>query len=178
AWGNSLYDATSEQRCVEFACSSVTSPGIGTYVKEVPDLGQQFADANPEIDYYDPFDSGWVLDGGILGSKPYASSGKYIDRMSNYCSGCAYNVKEGTGEGACPFNYLYWDFLMRNQETLAGNQRMSMIFATLRKMKDEKKEAIQADAKRFFDRLEPSQDSWYARSRQASDKKEKKVSHG
>ena len=61
AWANTLVDADDEQRGVEFGCTSVTSPGLGTYIKEVPDLGAQFVDANPEVDFYDPFDNGWVL---------------------------------------------------------------------------------------------------------------------
>lgn len=61
AWANTLVDADGERRGVEFGCTSVTSPGLGTYIKEVPDLGQQFVDANPEVDFYDPFDSGWTM---------------------------------------------------------------------------------------------------------------------
>ena len=136
-----------------------------------------YADAYEWVELPNVHGMAIFADGGILGSKPYASSGKYIDRMSNYCGQCRYKVKDGTGEDACPFNYLYWDFLMRNQETLKGNQRMSMIYATLRKMKDEKKEAIQADSQRFFDSLEPSQDKWYARSRADGDNKEKQVNY-
>ena len=61
AWANTLVDADNQQRGVEFGCTSVTSPGLGTYIKEVPDLGAQFADANPEVDFHDPFDNGWIL---------------------------------------------------------------------------------------------------------------------
>lgn len=61
AWANTLVDEDDEQRGVEFGCTSVTSPGLGTYIKEVPDLGTQFADANDEVDFYDPFGSGWTL---------------------------------------------------------------------------------------------------------------------
>lgn len=63
-------------------------------------------------------------DGGIMGSKPYAASGNYIDRMSNYCSTCKYNPKAATGEDACPFTTLYWDFLDRNQDRISQNHRM------------------------------------------------------
>jgi len=61
AWANTLRDADDEQRGVEFGCTSVTSPGFGTYMKDVPDLGAQFSDANPEVDFYDPFDNGWTI---------------------------------------------------------------------------------------------------------------------
>jgi alkaline phosphatase D len=60
AWANTLVDADGERRGVEFGCTSVTSPGLGQYIKDVPDLGQQFVDANPEVDFYDPFDNGWT----------------------------------------------------------------------------------------------------------------------
>jgi len=65
-------------------------------------------------------------DGGLIASKPYAATGKYIDRMSNYCKGCRYNPSESTGENACPFTKMYWDFLLRHRELLAKNPRMVM----------------------------------------------------
>lgn len=89
-------------------------------------------------------------DGGMLGSKPYAASGSYIKKMSNYCNNCHYNYTDKNGEKACPFNYLYWNFLVENQNQLSGNQRMSMMYATLNKMSDEKRQDIQVDAERFF----------------------------
>ncbi|MEO0449879.1 MAG: alkaline phosphatase D family protein [Pseudomonadota bacterium] len=61
AWANTLVDGDGERRGVEFGCTSVTSPGLGLYIKEVPNLGAQFVDANPEVDFYDPFDNGWTL---------------------------------------------------------------------------------------------------------------------
>ncbi|NRA30456.1 MAG: cryptochrome/photolyase family protein [Parvularculaceae bacterium] len=93
-------------------------------------------------------------DGGVLGSKPYAASGAYINRMSNYCGTCQYNVRERTGEGACPFNYLYWDFIMRNEETLRGNPRMGMVFRNLDKKDEAERKALRASAGAFFDALE------------------------
>jgi deoxyribodipyrimidine photolyase-related protein len=65
-------------------------------------------------------------DGGVMASKPYAASGKYIDRMSNWCGGCRYDPALRDGATACPFTTLYWDFLMRHATLLAGNQRMSL----------------------------------------------------
>ena len=65
-------------------------------------------------------------DGGVLGAKPYAASGNYIKKMSNYCKSCKYDIKKKEGKDACPFNYLYWDFLARNKENLKNNIRLSM----------------------------------------------------
>ena len=63
-------------------------------------------------------------DGGLMATKPYISSGQYIHKMSNYCKSCFYNVKLKTGEGACPFNSLYWNFIDRHQNLLKSNMRM------------------------------------------------------
>jgi deoxyribodipyrimidine photolyase-related protein len=63
-------------------------------------------------------------DGGVLATKPYASGGAYIDRMSDYCGGCRYHPKKRLGEDACPFTAGYWSFLDRTRDRLAGNHRM------------------------------------------------------
>ncbi|MFB8828679.1 cryptochrome/photolyase family protein [Azotobacter sp. CWF10] len=81
-------------------------------------------------------------DGGYLSSKPYCASGQYIRRMSNYCDACAYRVSESTGEQACPFNALYWHFLMRHREQLEGNPRMSMVYKTLGRMPETRQQAL------------------------------------
>jgi deoxyribodipyrimidine photolyase-related protein len=69
-------------------------------------------------------------DGGFLGTKPCAASGKYINRMSDYCGNCSFNPKQRVGNDACPFNALYWDFLDRNQDKLAPNRRLAQPYAT------------------------------------------------
>jgi deoxyribodipyrimidine photolyase-related protein len=94
-------------------------------------------------------------DGGLLASKPYAASGAYIDRMSDYCADCRYKVKLKAGPDACPFNYLYWNFLIENEETLKRNQRMSVIIGNLGRMTDERKQEIVTDSKRFLEALTP-----------------------
>jgi len=85
-----------------------------------------YADAYEWVEQ--PNTRGMILfaDGGLLGSKPYAASGAYIDRMSDYCGKCRYKVKQRTGPDACPFNALYWDFLVRNRGKLGDNQRLAM----------------------------------------------------
>ena len=93
-------------------------------------------------------------DGGVVGSKPYVSSGAYIDRMSDYCSGCAYKVKEKSGPQACPFNLLYWHFLIRHRERFAMNPRMGPMYRTWDKMEAGHKARVLADADGFLARLE------------------------
>lgn len=75
-------------------------------------------------------------DGGIVGTKPYAASANYINKMSNYCSDCFYDKKEKVGEKACPFNSLYWHFHVRNRDKLEKNPRIGMVYRMLDKMSD------------------------------------------
>ena len=89
-------------------------------------------------------------DGGRLASKPYAASGAYIDRMSDYCGACRYKVKVKTGPEACPFNALYWHFIDRNTDRLARNPRMANPYATWRRMSTEKRAETLASAEAFL----------------------------
>ena len=86
-------------------------------------------------------------DGGIVGTKPYVSSASYIDKMSHYCGSCYYKKEVKTGEKACPFNSLYWNFYDRNEDKLSNNPRIGMMYNVWRKMKPEAKTALleQAD---------------------------------
>ncbi|MEX0503025.1 cryptochrome/photolyase family protein [Alphaproteobacteria bacterium LSUCC0719] len=113
-----------------------------------------YADAYEWVEL--PNVSGMVLfaDGGYLASKPYAGGGAYINRMSNYCASCRYKVASKTGEGACPFNYLYWDFLIRNRDSLGGNARLGMMYKSLDRMADERVADIRGDAARFLAALD------------------------
>jgi deoxyribodipyrimidine photolyase-related protein len=89
-------------------------------------------------------------DGGLLGSKPYISSGAYIDRMSDYCRHCRYDVKQRTGPDACPFNALYWDFLARHRDKLGENRRLAMPYRTWDKQSEEARVATLAQAAGFL----------------------------
>ena len=93
-------------------------------------------------------------DGGVVGSKPYVSSGAYIDRMSDYCRGCAYDVKAKTGPGACPFNLLYWHFLDRHRARFEGNPRMAQMYRTWDRMDETRRHAVIAEAGAFLSRME------------------------
>ena len=93
-------------------------------------------------------------DGGLLATKPYVSSAAYIDRMSDYCKGCAYDKKQRLGETACPFNALYWDFYQRNADKLERNPRIGMAYRQLAKMPAEDVAALQAQATLTRQRLD------------------------
>jgi deoxyribodipyrimidine photolyase-related protein len=92
-------------------------------------------------------------DGGLLASKPYASSGAYIDRMSDYCGNCHFKVKEKTGPQACPFNYLYWDFLLRHREKLGNNPRMAQMYRTFDKLDEQRQKETLDSAQTFLAQL-------------------------
>jgi deoxyribodipyrimidine photolyase-related protein len=94
-------------------------------------------------------------DGGIMASKPYVASGKYIDRMSNYCKGCAFKPGLSTGEQACPMTTLYWDFLIRHEERLARNPRMGMQVRNAQRLSAEERQRIQAQAEQHRQRVLP-----------------------
>lgn len=92
-------------------------------------------------------------DGGVVASKPYAASGKYINRMSNFCESCKYDPNLMTGEKACPFNALYWDFLVRHENKFRGNQRMPYVFSTWDRFPQEKQKAIRLQAKNTLKKM-------------------------
>ncbi|NBO85281.1 MAG: cryptochrome/photolyase family protein, partial [Burkholderiaceae bacterium] len=90
-------------------------------------------------------------DGGLMASKPYIATGKYIDRMSNYCKHCAFKPDQSTGPNACPFTTLYWDFLIRHESAMSKNPRMLMQVRNLARMTDKAKLAIQDKASELRD---------------------------
>lgn len=88
-------------------------------------------------------------DGGVMASKPYIASGKYIDRMGNYCKKCKYDPSKSVGEDACPFTTMYWDFLMRHEKLLTSNPRMGMQVRNVARLSDTTKDEIKSQAKKF-----------------------------
>lgn len=88
-------------------------------------------------------------DGGVVGTKPYCASGAYIDRMSNYCDTCRFDPKQATGEKACPFTTLYWDFLARHETRFEGNRRMALQVKNLRRKDAQDVQTIRKQAERL-----------------------------
>ena len=115
-----------------------------------------YADAIEWVELPNTHGMAIYADGGLLASKPYAASGAYINRMSNFCKDCRYDVRERTGPTACPFNSLYWAFLLRNQQRLRGNPRLAMPYRSLAAWPLEERRAVAEQARAFLETLSPS----------------------
>jgi deoxyribodipyrimidine photolyase-related protein len=113
-----------------------------------------YADAFEWVEAPNTIGMSQFADGGIVASKPYAASGAYIDRMSDYCRSCRYNVKQRVGPNACPLNALYWDFLPRHRERFAPNPRMAQMYRIFDKSSDDTRGALHEQAQSFLTRLE------------------------
>lgn len=112
-----------------------------------------YADAFEWVEMPNTIGMAVFADGGKMASKPYAASGAYIDRMSDFCKTCAYDVKKKAGEGACPFNRLYWPFLIRNEKVLSDNPRLAMPYKNLSRWTEEQRAAAIKDADEYLDEL-------------------------
>ena len=139
-----FWDGESEMQCVKQSMQHVIRYGYAHHIHRLMVLGNlalllgvhpyKFHEWHMAM-YVDAVD--WVSlpnalgmsqhgDGGVVGTKPYVSTGNYINKMSNFCGGCQYNYREATGENACPFTTLYWDFLDRHYNQFKKNHRMAM----------------------------------------------------
>jgi deoxyribodipyrimidine photolyase-related protein len=167
-----FWDGDTKMNCVRHAVTQSLTEGYAHHIQRLMVTGNFaiLAGIHPdEVDawylgiYIDALE--WVqlpntrgmsqfADGGIVGTKPYTSSAAYINKMSNYCSGCHYKFKERIGERACPFNSLYWDFLMRNQEALSKNPRIGMGYQLLAKMSAKDKQDITTQAAAVLSTIE------------------------
>lgn len=123
-----------------------------------------FIDAYDWVMVPNVYGMGLFADGGFFATKPYVSSGAYVHRMSNYCQSCRYDVKQRTGPKACPFNFLYWDFMLRHETEFRRNPRMATALMGLKKLSEEDRHAFQAEAKRWFAHLDDPHSSHEGRS--------------
>ena len=113
-----------------------------------------YADAYEWVESPNVVGMSQFADGGVVASKPYVSGGAYIDRMSDYCRGCAYDVKAKTGDRACPFNLLYWHFLDRHRDRFEGNHRMRNVYRNWDRMDEDRRRAVIADGDAILARLD------------------------
>ena len=167
-----FWDGDTRMNCLKQCVKETKTNAYAHHIQRLMVLGNfsLIAGLKPEevnewylIVYIDAFEwvelpnvTGMILfaDGGLLASKPYAASGAYINRMSDYCKNCDYKVSKKNGEDACPFNYLYWNFLISNKDKLKKNYRLSLIYKSLERMDDAKINSIQSDSIKFFKSLD------------------------
>ena len=119
-----------------------------------------YADAYEWVEQPNVVGMALYADGGDMASKPYAASGNYINKMSDYCKKCVYKVSQKTGDGACPFNPLYWDFLDRNRDKLESNHRIGRIYSTWDRMSEEKRQEYRDSAAKFLKSLQPQTEDY------------------
>jgi deoxyribodipyrimidine photolyase-related protein len=108
-----------------------------------------YIDALPWVELTNTRGMSQFADGGLVGTKPYVSTANYIDRMSDYCRVCSYDRRRRTGESACPFNSLYWDFYHRHRERLEAIPRIGFVYRTLDRMNEGEKQAVLKQARRI-----------------------------
>lgn len=113
-----------------------------------------YADAYEWVELPNTLGMALYGDGGVVASKPYAASGKYINRMSNFCDSCKYDPNITVGDKACPFNSLYWNFIATNEDKLNKNQRMAYTYATLKRMDKQKLEQLKKHASKILTSLD------------------------
>lgn len=162
-----FWDGKTEMACLADSMRSLLADGYTHHIQRLMVLGlfSMLSGSDPEefhrwhlAMYPDAHD--WVslpnavgmsqfADGGLVGTKPYAASGKYIQRMSNYCSHCPFNPAKARGADACPFTALYWDFLARHENEFSGNRRMTFQMKNLSRKGSEELAAIRAQAQEF-----------------------------
>ncbi|MBB5685726.1 cryptochrome/photolyase family protein [Sphingobium boeckii] len=119
-----------------------------------------YADAYEWVELPNVIGMSQHADGGRLATKPYAGGGAYINRMSDHCGRCRYDVKQKTGPDACPFNALYWDFLARHERRFRRNRRMVQMYANWDRMAPEMRAAYRASAAAFLATLKPAAKGW------------------
>ena len=166
-----FWGAETRMRCVSKAVAQTGAQAYAHHIQRLMVTGNfaLLAGLNPaEVSewylavYADAFE--WVeapnvvgmsqfADGGVIASKPYVSSGAYINRMSDYCKGCHYKVSVRTGDGACPFNLLYWQFLDRHRDRFSNNARMGNMYRTWDRMDADKRATVLAEAEGFLERM-------------------------
>ncbi len=165
------WDANTDLLCLKDAITNVLTYGYSHHIQRLMVLSNfsNLTNTDPRqlnhwfwFAYVDAYE--WVelpnvigmstfADGGVLASKPYVSGGSYINKMSNCCSQCKYDVKQKTGSSACPFNYLYWNFVDQHRDSFAENGRVSLMTSVYEKKTEDEKQAIRESSIHFTKNL-------------------------
>ncbi|MFN2475756.1 MAG: cryptochrome/photolyase family protein, partial [Chthoniobacterales bacterium] len=163
-----LYTGDTQMNCLHHVLRQNLQLGWNHHIQRLMVLGNFFliAGINPQQAlrwylemYVDAYD--WVMaanvigmslyaDGGYMATKPYAATSTYINKMSNYCAGCRFNPAQKTGRDACPYNYLYWDFIDQHADRFAPNPRMRAVVGSWLRRTDANKEVVRSSAKEFL----------------------------
>ncbi len=166
------WSGETEMRCMKECLKPVIKDGYSHHIPRLMVLSNfsNLTETDPRklnewfwLAYTDAYE--WVVlpnvlgmstfaDGGVLASKPYAAGGNYINKMSNYCKSCSFKISKKTGEEACPFNYLYWNFIDEQRETFMENGRANFMVNMFDKKSDDEKEAIKSSSRKFIEALE------------------------
>jgi len=168
---NFFWNAQTNMRCLQESIGQTLEHAYAHHIQRLMVIGNFATLTNLDVEavcnwylsvYWDAFE--WVelpntqgmalhADGGIVGTKPYISTGNYINRMSNYCQNCTYNVTSKIGADACPFNYLYWNYLIKHEKSLKTNHRMGFAYKNLDRLDDETKNTLKKQADAFLKTL-------------------------
>jgi deoxyribodipyrimidine photolyase-related protein len=158
------WNGRTEMACVRDVMAGVLRAGYAHHIQRLMVMGLYAMQAGVDprrlhewhlalyLDAYDWVSAPNVIgmsqyaDGGFLATKPYAASGRYIRRMSNYCGDCRFDPENASGENACPFTTLYWDFLLRHEDELRDNRRMAFQLKNLERKSADEREAIRSAA--------------------------------
>jgi deoxyribodipyrimidine photolyase-related protein len=164
-------DGKTRMNCVRLIVNQTEKYGYAHHIQRLMIAGNFFliAGIKPQeaaewfmenyIDAYEwvvyPNVLGMILfaDGGYLGTKPYAASANYIGKMSDYCKGCFYKPRKRVGERACPFNFLYWNFLQKNAEALKSNKRMTMVYNLLKRKSEGEINLVDRSSSQFLEKI-------------------------
>ena len=169
-----FYTGETKMNCLHHVLDQTLQLGWNHHIQRLMVLGNFFliAGINPQQAlrwylemYVDAYD--WVMaanvigmslyaDGGYMATKPYAATSTYINRMSNYCAGCRFDPAQKTGPDACPYNYLYWNFIDQHADRFASNPRMRMIVGGWLKRTDAHKDLVRSCAEDFLAKHVPA----------------------
>ncbi|NOK58867.1 MAG: cryptochrome/photolyase family protein [Chloroflexi bacterium AL-W] len=167
-----FWDGQTEMNCIKHVVSRAIETGYNHHIERLMIICNfcMLAGINPQqvndwflAFYIDAYD--WVMqpnvigmglnaDGGRIATKPYISSANYINKMSNYCGGCRFKHKQRVGEEACPFNFLYWHFLITHEKKLRANPRFGPSILGVGRIDSTEREAIQRQSEHFLAKLE------------------------